>query len=146
MKASLLCSENPAVKPFAGSRLPAPLAWPLLEAWHPGSQDSGGGGGGGGGGRSSNGGGSGAGAPGTSGGAARTVGAALTWLLGLEAAGSAYLALIPDGECLIPASEGLASREQIESATLAPEEAVTDVASQEAVLTCVRLEVLFAGC
>ena len=101
----------------AGSRLPAPLAWPLLEAWHPGSQDSGGGGGGGSG-RGSNSGGIRAGEGGSDGGAAWTVGAALTWLLGLEAAGSAYLAVIPAGESMIPAGERLACPEQIEGIAL----------------------------
>ena len=53
----------------AGSRLPAPPAWPLLEVWHPaaGSLSS------------------------------ETVGAALTWVLALEAAGSRHMAAVPAG-------------------------------------------------
>ena len=86
-----------------GSRLPAPPAWPLLEVWHPSSQGPPDGSSG-----SSSGGSSRRGVGGgrrsrtdaleADGDAAQTVGAALTWLLGLEAAGSAYLALIPAGE------------------------------------------------
>lgn len=56
----------------AGSRLPAPLAWPLLEVWH-----------------------SAIGTP-----AADSVAATLLWLVSLEAAGSTYLSLIPIGNML----------------------------------------------
>ena len=54
----------------AGSRLPAPVAWPLLEMWHPATGAA----------------------------AAESVAAALLWLVSLEAAGSAYLTLISPGE------------------------------------------------
>jgi len=53
----------------AGSRLPAPLAWPLLEVWHAA-----------------------AGSP-----PSDAVGAALMWVLALEASGSRYMAAIPTG-------------------------------------------------
>lgn len=78
----------------AGSRLPAPLAWPLLELWHPcsegGEQLPAGGGGGCSKGNE----------------AAAGVGAALTWLLGLEAAGSTYLAAIRAGTAFGLTSHG----------------------------------------
>lgn len=69
--------------PSAGSRLPAPPAWLLLEPWHPSAagdaDDTGGAADGG-------------------AAAAEGIAAALTWLLGLEASGSAYLAAIPTGD------------------------------------------------
>ena len=57
-------------RPFAGSRLPIPLAWLILEVWHAAT-----------------------GAP-----LADSVAAALTWLLSLEVACSTYLSLISSGE------------------------------------------------
>lgn len=82
------CSETKNVliaETYPGSRLPAPLAWSLLEPWHPGTTGSEGT-------AEPQGGNGGAGSS-----AADAVGAALTWLLGLEAAGSACMAAIPAG-------------------------------------------------